>query len=311
MSSADGCRHRRLAATVRVAENTRNVLHSKLAKPSRTDPLNIIRSPQNATIKRLASLRNHRRRRAAGIVLVDGPREIWRAIQAGWHLKGFYEPLVHDAFEAAPPYPEIHQIRAHAAKQDRHFGVDAAAFAKLAYAGSSGICLAELDAIPRTLNDLPANLTGLVLVLDRVEKPGNIGAIFRTADAAAVAAVLLCDCPSDAMNPNSIRGSLGAVFTVPHASGTATEIAQVLTKRAFRPLAMRVEGSRNLFSQDLSGDIAVILGSEADGLGDRWTHVGEAPVDGVCLPMYGQVDSLNVSVSAAIVAFESVRQRQA
>ncbi|MEO9596004.1 TrmH family RNA methyltransferase, partial [Rhodopirellula bahusiensis] len=107
-------------------------------------------------------------------------------------------------------------------------------------------------------------------------------------------------------NPNAIRGSLGAVFTVPSASGSGSDVSSFLQTHGYRVAAMRVEGSRPLFEFDLRGKVAVVLGSEADGLAGRWA--GDS-VEPVALPMAGHVDSLNVSVSAAVVAYETVRQR--
>lgn len=282
--------------------------------------MTVIQSPKNPTVKRLISWRNHRRRRAAGVVLVDGPREAWRAVEAGWNLRAFYEPVDPDgrplAMRAAFA-SEIECLRAAAVRSDRHVGVVPGVFEKLRYGDLQSPCLVELDARASKLADLPEDLHGLILVLDGVEKPGNLGAVFRSADAAGVSAVILSDCPGDVMNPNAIRGSLGAVFTVPHAAATAHDVAEFLHRRHFRTLAMRVEGASELFDQSLLGDVAVVLGSEADGLGDRWPAsvlpaAGDASaITAVALPMRGRVDSLNVSVSAAIVAFESVRQRSA
>lgn len=280
---------------------------------SGTTRLRVIRSPQNTTIKRLVSMRNHRRRRAAGIALVDGPREAWRAIQAGWKLLGFYEPI--DSSSDPPnrvgsnSLIESQRVRDHAIDQDVHFGVEAGVFEKIAYGDVDHGGLAEFETPSRSLSDLPNDLSGLVVVLDRVEKPGNIGAVFRTADAVGAAAILLSDCPGDVMNPNAIRGSVGAVFTVPYANGSMGEVSDWLRRKPYRMLAMRVEANRSAFEHDLTGDVAVILGSEADGLGDRWRHFGATDVDGMVIPMVGDVDSLNLSVSAAVIAFESLRQR--
>ncbi|EMI56621.1 TrmH family RNA methyltransferase [Rhodopirellula sallentina] len=291
--------------------------------------MEILRSSQNATIRRLAGLRNNRRRRAAGVVLVDGARETLRAIESGMRLLGFYEQV---AGETLPidGGPELQSVRAHAIESGVYRGVTRELFAKVCYGEADDRCLAEFVHPGDSLADLPELRPGLVLVLDRVEKPGNIGAIFRTADGAGVSAVLLSDCPSDRFNANAIRGSLGAVFTVPAASGTASEIAEYLSDHVDEMFAMRVEGSTSLYTVDLSaagprGRTAVIMGSEADGLAQRWQEwrsparrndqklSGEKPpmakIPGIHLPMAGHVDSLNVSVSAALVAYESVRQR--
>ena len=275
--------------------------------------LEILQSAQNPTIRRLVSLRNNRRRRAAGVVLVDGARETLRAIESGMTMNAFFEP-VDLAGDFVSDLDGLADSRQHAIGLGVHRAVSAELFTKVCYGEAQQRCVAEFAAPTDRIADLPPPAPGLILVLDRVEKPGNVGAIFRTADAAGVAAVLLCDCPSDRFNSNAIRGSLGAVFTVPSASGSQDEIDRYLAWHAEQVFAMRVEGATSLYTTDLSArSIAVILGSEADGLADRWKEWGESPerreVIGVKLPMKGFVDSLNVSVSAAIVAYEANRQR--
>ncbi|EMI42790.1 TrmH family RNA methyltransferase [Rhodopirellula sp. SWK7] len=286
--------------------------------------MEILRSSQNATIRRLVGLRNNRRRRAAGVVLVDGARETLRAIESGMRLLGFYEQVDGEALPVEGG-PELREVRSHAIEAGVYRGVTRELFSKVCYGEADDRCLAEFAHPGDSLSDLPTLKPGLVLVLDRVEKPGNVGAIFRTADGAGISAVLLCDCPSDRFNSNAIRGSLGAVFTVPSASGTASEIADFLSKQVDEVFAMRVEGSTSLYTVNLRADgprgrNAVIMGSEADGLGQRWqtwqkpndsagSSSSEVSIPGIHLPMAGRVDSLNVSVSAALVLFEAVRQR--
>ena len=275
--------------------------------------LEILRSAQNTTIRRLISLRNNRRRRAAGVVLVDGSRETLRAIESGMKLNAFFEPI-DSVGEFVCELDGLAESRRHAIDLGVHRGVSTELFAKVCYGEAQQRCVAEFVAPTDNISELPPPQPGLILVLDRVEKPGNVGAIFRSADAAGVAAVLLCDCPSDRFNPNAIRGSLGTVFTVASASGSRDEINGYLTRHTEQVFGMRVEGATSLYTTDLkSRSIAVILGSEADGLAERWRNWGDpsAPqeVIGVKLPMNGHVDSLNVSVSAAIVAYEANRQR--
>ncbi|TWT65380.1 TrmH family RNA methyltransferase [Allorhodopirellula solitaria] len=287
--------------------------------------MEILRSNQNATIRRLVGLRNNRRRRAAGVVLVDGARETRRAIEAGLVMRGFYEQVDANANPVADG-PDWRFLRDHAVETGGHRGVVGDLFSKVCYGEAADRCVAEFKVPGDTLADLPTLGPGLILVLDGVEKPGNVGAVFRTADAAGVAAVLLSDCPSDRFNANAIRGSLGAVFTVPSAAGSQVEIAAFLAREVDEVYAMRVEGSESLYDVSLRSAgthrrIAVVLGSEADGLGERWqswpaaSSEGEEnaagrPIGGIQLPMAGRVDSLNISVSAAVVAFEAVRQHR-
>ncbi len=306
------------------AKNNKSNRFSPSSQPERPITLEILRSSQNATIRRLIGLRNNRRRRAAGVILVDGARETRRAIESGRELLGFFEQ-VDAAQRPVLNGTDLQLIREHAIRAHVYRGVVADLFAKICYGEAGDRCVAEFAVASDSLADLPELPPGLILILDQVEKPGNIGAVFRTADAAGVAAVLLSDCPSDQFNSNAIRGSLGAVFTIPAATGSQAEIAGFLADQVDEVWAMRVEGSRSLFETDLSasgprGRIAVILGSEADGLGNRWqtwqkNDVSSASpstqqvIGGIHLPMAGRVDSLNVSVSAAVLAFEAVRQR--
>lgn len=297
---------------------------------TKRETLEILRSNQNPTIRRLVGLRNHRRRRAAGVILVDGARETRRALESGLQLQGFYEPVANNVQRGPAPAEEnenvdLQQVRLQAVQHGVYRGIASELFAKVCYGEASGRCLAEFAAPGDSVSDLPDLPPGLILVLDRVEKPGNLGAIFRSADAAGVSAVLLSDCPSDRFNSNAIRGSLGAVFTVPSARGSQAEIAAFLSAQVDNIFAMRVEGSVPLYHTNLRADgergrIAVVLGSEADGLKQRWRSwhpfapadhelTPELPIAGIRLPMAGQVDSLNVSVSAALVAYESVRQQ--
>jgi TrmH family RNA methyltransferase len=306
------------------AKNSKSNRFSPSSQPERPITLEILRSNQNATIRRLIGLRKNRRRRAADVILVDGARETRRAIETGRQLLGFFEQ-VDAADRPLADGPDWQFVREHAVRANVYRGVVAELFAKVCYGEAGDRCVAEFAATSDSLCDLPELPSGLILILDQVEKPGNIGAVFRTADATGVAAVLLCDCPSDRFNSNAIRGSLGAVFTVPAAVGSQAEIAGFLADQVDEVYSMRVEGSRSLFEADLSasgprGRIAVILGSEANGLGNRWqtwqkndvssgSQSTQQVIGGIHLPMAGQVDSLNVSVSAAVLAFEAVRQR--
>jgi RNA methyltransferase, TrmH family len=180
---------------------------------------------------------------------------------------------------------------------------------KISFGQSVRGVVAEFDEPTRTLNDLRLPASPLILVLDQVEKPGNIGAVFRSVDAAGIDAVVLCE-SNDIFNPNAIRSSLGGVFHVPSADGTEAEVKRFLQSRGIRVLAARVESSEQLWAADLSGPLAIVLGSEADGLAGRWQEIGGCPIAGVRIPMAGKVDSLNVSVSAAVIGFEAIRQRR-
>lgn len=266
----------------------------------------VLRSAANPTIRHVVKLRDNRSRRKANRVLVDGWRETCQAIQAGLEIVGLYvsESLIG---ETALPDATRSTIE-HATKLDRLIVVTDALMDKIGYGQACRGVVAEFARPEREIGNLNLPNEPLILVLDRIEKPGNVGAVFRCADAAGIDAILLSDCV-DLFNPNAIRSSLGAVFRVPCAEAGEVKIEAFLASRDIRGLAARVESSASIWETDLTGPVAIILGSEAFGLEDRWTMIGKNPVPGVRIPMAGKVDSLNVSVSAAILTFEAVRQR--
>jgi len=269
----------------------------------------VLRSAANPTVRHLLRMRDNRARRKAARVIVDGWRETAQAIDAGWTLCGVYLPESTPLKSEDPQDPSIQEVIEFCRTADKITWVSDSIMERIGYGESFRGVVAEFEQPSMTLDQLELPDSPLVLVLDRIEKPGNIGAVFRSADAAGVDAVLLCDF-CDIFNPNAIRSSLGCVFHVPSACGTESELAQYLVSRGIRVMVARVESSSTLWSADLRGPLAIVLGSEADGLGDRWQTVGEAAVEGIRIPMSGKVDSLNVSVSAALIAFEANRQRR-
>jgi RNA methyltransferase, TrmH family len=146
----------------------------------------------------------------------------------------------------------------------------------------------------------------LIVVVEAVEKPGNLGAVLRTADGAGANAVIAADARTDPFNPNAIRASLGTIFTLPVVAAAATETLGWLIDRGIRPVAAIVDAPTDYAAVDLRGPVAVILGSEAEGLTAGWHDPRVTPVS---IPMLGTADSLNVSIAAAILLYEAVRQR--
>ena len=270
-------------------------------------PAIVIRSTANPTVRRLVKLRDNRARRKANRLLVDGWRETSQAIKAGLEVIGIYVADV----EGTPPSGDTNaeSLLRQAQQSGRLFQVSAEIMERISYGQSSRGIVAELIPPERDLNKIQLPRHPLVLVLDQAEKPGNVGAVLRCADAAGVDAVLLSDCSVDLDNPNVIRNSQGAVFRVASAAASAAEIADFLTHQHIPASASRVEASKPLWQCDLVGPQAIIFGSEAKGLGDRWKSLHGKPVAGIHIPMTGTVDSLNLAVSVAIVAFEASRQR--
>jgi TrmH family RNA methyltransferase len=160
---------------------------------------------------------------------------------------------------------------------------------------------------PLRLDLLKLSASPLILVLESVEKPGNLGAILRTADAAGVDAVIVCDPQTDFYNPNVIRSSVGCAFTVPVAVSTTDEAIAWLRKNRVRMLATHLEASQPYDQSDLTRPTAIVMGTESTGLSDKWVKAADARI---IIPMHGKVDSMNVSVSAAVVVFEAIRQRK-
>jgi len=268
----------------------------------------VIESPANARVKAALRLRERRERDATGLTLVDGGREALRALEAG--------AVVESAF-VCPPLLATREARRVAEKMRQTFGpfgasidyaeVGERAFQRLAYGDRTDGVILVVRAPRAELADLELPADPLVVVTEDVEKPGNVGAILRSADAVGADAVIAVG-RTDLFNPNVIRASVGTVFTVPVASAPAASAITWLRQRGVRLVASVVDAPRLHIEADLRGPVAIILGSEASGLSDAWRT---ADVESVRLPMAGVADSLNVSVAAAVLLYEAWRQRHA
>ncbi len=264
----------------------------------------LITSLQNQRVKDAVKLRDRRQRDKQGRFLIDGLRELDRALDAG------IEPA--DVF-LCPELCSGDAARALAAKLDRVCPqavqlVTPEVFAKLSFGERTEGILATAVTPRRTLNDLPLPSDALVCVLESVEKPGNLGAVLRSADAAGVAAVLVADERTDLYNPNAVRASMGALFTVPTAAADAPTTLDRLRAGGFRMWGARVGSGPCYTDVDFRGPTAFVLGSEAEGLSASFWADDIRPLH---LPMLGRTDSLNVSVAAAVLFYEALRQRSA
>ena len=282
----------------------------------------LISSLSNPTVRHLVRMRENRARRKAGRVIVDGWRETAQALASGMNLVGVYHRPDSDIREdqsEALDAPWMLKVIDSVAVHGKTTWVTPSVLEKMGYGQSQRGVVAEFQRPSRTMDQLPCfsgasfpdaegGRRPLVLVLDQIEKPGNVGAIFRSADAAGVDAVLMCD-GGDPLHPNAIRSSSGGVFHVPWAQGTFDQIAEGLAAKSFRVLTARVESSLSLWSTDWSGAMAVVVGNEAEGLASRWTTVGGHRTEGIRIPMAGQVDSLNVSVAAAVIVLTAASAR--
>jgi TrmH family RNA methyltransferase len=267
----------------------------------------VIESPANPRIKEAARLRERRERDATGLTLVDGGRESLRALEAGAIVEtAFVCPPLLATTEARRVAEKLGQDAAPFGARIEVVVVGERAFEKLAYGDRSDGVVLVVRAPRSTLADVELPPNPLVVVTEDVEKPGNVGAILRSADAAGASAVIAAG-GTDLFNPNVIRASVGTVFTMPVAAAPAVEVVAWLRDHGLRVLATRVDADCLHVDADLTGPVAVVLGSESDGLSDAWRSPG---VEAVRLPMAGVADSLNVSVAAAVLLYEAWRQRR-
>lgn len=262
-----------------------------------------ITSLTNPRVKEAVRLRTGRHRAKQGLMLVDGAREIKQALAAGVRVFEAFvcEPLCRtaEAQEAA---------RLLAASGGEVWQVTPEVFVKIAFGEREAGVLLVAEAPDCSLAALKPRGAGPIAVIEGIEKPGNVGAVLRSADAAGVGAVIVAEPVSDLFNPNCIRASLGAVFRVPVCTATSEETLAWLRERRLAIFAARVDGRLDYTAAPLASECALVLGSEAEGLSTDWQ--GE-DVTGIRLPMRGAVDSLNISAAAAVLFYESLRQRRA
>jgi RNA methyltransferase, TrmH family len=285
----------------------------------------MITSVHNPRVKHVVRLRDHRQRRKEKLILIDGVRELSRAIQAGVTLQEVFvcpELCLGDEVQwLLETIPGSGGLR---------LDVSVSVFVKLAFGqrseGVVGVAAVPErrleDLLPRAtrmapgtcaandrpVHDQPPGLSPgpLLAVLEGVEKPGNLGAVLRSADGAGVSALVVADGRTDLYNPNVIRASLGTVFSMPVAAAAPDKVLAWLRGKSFQILAARVEGAVAYTEMDYRLPTAIVLGNEAQGLTARWT--GD-DIRAICLPMLGIADSLNVSAAAAILFYEALRQR--
>jgi TrmH family RNA methyltransferase len=253
-----------------------------------------ITSLQNPLVKQIVKLRDDKKQRQReGLMLVEGYDEISLALAAGY----FPRTLL-----VAPGLAQ-HEMKGVVAET---LTVSPAVFEKMSYRENPDGWLAVFH-IPRiSLDDLQLGKSPLVVVAESVEKPGNLGAILRTADAAGVNAVLVCDPRVDAYSPNVVRASRGTIFTVPVVETKSTQALVFLQRHGIRMLAATPSAEAEYTHQDLRGPLAVVVGTENEGLSEFWMNQADVKVR---IPMHGKVNSLNVSIATALLVYEAVRQR--
>ena len=271
--------------------------------PSRAATNMHLTSTQNARIKEVIRLRKRAERDASGLFLVEGAREVSRALAAHWQIVSFFScPALHATAEA-----EELQARAKA-DGAMLFECSAEVFAKIAYKEGADGWLAVVRQRALGLDDLALSDSPLLLVAEAIEKPGNLGAILRAADGAGVDAMILCDGCTDLYNPNVVRNSMGSLFALPVAAATSVETRAFLRGHSIRTIAATPGAQRIYSSADLRGPVAVVVGAESEGLSSTWMEQAD---ERVRIPMRGMADSLNVACATTLLLYEALRQRSA
>lgn len=263
-----------------------------------------ITSSQNTIIKQLVALREAHNRKREGLILIDGQRNIARALQARLDVQAVFTSV---GSENQNPSADEEFIQNHLLASDIDWvQLTPDLLKKVSYGQSNHpVAVARTpESHKEHLESICQQQTVTLLVLDRVEKPGNVGAAIRTCDAIGVDALILCDPICELWNPNAIRSSAGAIFSLPTFIYSMTELDSLFSRNHVCVYTTRLENATDYLKADFARKSAMVFGSEAHGLGNRWSNH-----PAVCIPMHGTGDSLNVSISAAIILAELQRQR--
>lgn len=258
-----------------------------------------ITSTQNEFIKQLVQLKDKsRERKKMGLFLIEGQREIQLALKGGYALETilFYPDLYSEA-----------QLNDLTTQHINTIEISKQVYQKLAYRSTTEGILAVAKTKPHDLDHLELETKNpLILIAEAPEKPGNIGALLRTADAAHVDAVIIANPKTDMYNPNIIRSSVGCIFTNTLATGNTPEIISFLKENNINIYCAALQASVNYHTEDFTQPTAIVVGTEATGLSNDWL---EHSTQNIIIPMQGEIDSMNVSVVAGILIFEAKRQR--
>lgn len=260
-----------------------------------------ITSTANPLVKRLAKLCKRSERDERGLFVIEGYRPVTRALAAGFHFEELY--YCPDWFLGENEQSVIDEARRASARITR---LGKAAFAKIAYRERPEGLLAIGKQWHYRLSDLQLSSNPFVLVVEAIEKPGNLGTILRSADATGAEAVIVCDAVTDLFNPNVVRASTGVMFRVPTVVASSAEALRFLRSKGIKTLAATPHTDVLYTEVDLTGPVAIVMGSEQFGLSDTLMRECDLRVK---LPMAGMADSLNVSAATVVLAYEVVRQR--
>lgn len=261
----------------------------------------IITSVTNPRVKRLVKLRNRRERDGSGVFLIEGFRELTRAVEAGITVDEIY--FCPDLFLGGNEEALLEQAVAGGAQK---IELSSQAFHKVSYRDRPEGLVGLADQFPATLEGLSLSTNPLILVVEAIEKPGNLGTMLRTADAAGADAVIVCEPTTDPFNPNVVRASVGCLFLVPLAVATTPEALAWLSERDIRTFAATPAAGVPHWEADFRRPAAIAIGSEQYGLTGTWLdEAGQR----IRIPMAGEIDSLNAAMAAGVVLFEALRQR--
>lgn len=259
----------------------------------------MITSLQNPAIKNIVKLSKSKERRDQQLFVIEGARELSLAIQSSYKIETVYvcREKFHDT-----KYPDVLD----SILVNDIFEISSVVFEKIAYRENSDGLVALARPKSHKVQKLQLSENPFIILLESVEKPGNLGAVLRTADAAKVDAVIVCDPQTDLYNPNVIRSGVGGLFTVQTAVCSSEEALEWLKSKNINIYAAELEASEFYNDIDFSKPSAIVMGTEADGLTDFWINNA---TERIKIPMLGKIDSLNVSVSTAVITFEAMRQR--
>lgn len=256
-----------------------------------------ITSTQNPKIKNLLALEKPRERRKQCLFVIEGMKEIRMALDAGYKIGNLFF-----CDEVITPT----ELQSLGTDDKLLVPVSKDVFDKIAMRENSGGVLAVAEQKTHRLDQIKLSQNPLLLIVESVEKPGNLGALLRTADAAGVDAVIICDPQTDFYNPNVIRSSIGCVFIQQIASATSEETIAWLKKNNVSIYSTYLKASKPYHLVDYTKSAAIVMGTEATGLSDQWV---QNSTSNIIIPMQGKIDSMNVSTAAAVVIFEAKRQR--
>ncbi len=260
-----------------------------------------ISSLKNQRIKEVVKLRDRRHRDRQQKVLIEGYRELLRATENDYPVDTVF--VCHELFQGKNEPALIELLRE---KGVELFETSEFVFQKMAYRDRPEGLIGVGPQIHHNLDNLDLGDVPLLLVAEAVEKPGNLGTILRSADAAGVTGCIVCDSCTDLFNPNVVRASIGTLFTVPLAEASSTETVEWLQSHNVTVLAATPHTDYLYTEADLTGPLAIVVGTEQYGLSEKWL---QGPCVKVRIPMLGQADSLNVSTATALLLYEAVRQR--